>query len=243
MSLFDKFENRTVIKGVLVAVDPIHIGASEKTSLDPVGVDEGVLKNSSGNPVIPGSSLKGVVRAYYESAVRSIRGIEAACDVMDEKKCCTYGARNDIHAKGISVAESAERAYKNSCEACRLFGGREIAGKLKFKDCYAIIPEGMDRVLTEFRDGVGIDRDTGSAKKGAKYDYEIVPKGTKFDFCLIADNLDEGQKKALEFIIRYLCSEEMAVGGKTTRGLGRVRLEITERTETTADMLREQLGL
>lgn len=58
--LFDKFENRTVIKGILETVDPIHIGASEKNSLNPIEVDNGVLKDSRGLPVIPGSSLKGV---------------------------------------------------------------------------------------------------------------------------------------------------------------------------------------
>lgn len=239
--LFDKFENQTIVKGELICIDPICIGSSKKDSLNPISVDNSVLKDNTGNPVIPGSSIKGVVRSYFESVIRTVDKENGACDVMDKKKYCTCKHTEEIHAKGISAEETARRAYKYSCKTCRLFGGRELAGKLKFKDCYAVIPQGQDRIITEFRDGVGIDRVTGAARKGAKYDYEIVPKGTKFDFCLIADNLDEEQKKAFEFIKKYLCSGEMAVGGKTSRGLGRVQLNVTEEKEITADTLKQEL--
>lgn len=242
MFLFDKFYNQTVIKGELVAVDPIHIGTSAKDSLNPVEIDSSVLKDNMGNPLIPGSSIKGVVRSYYESVVRSI-DVKKACDVLDKYNYCTKEKEEEIHQKGLSAAETAELAYKYSCDACRLFGGRELAGKLKFKDCYAIIPKGKTAIITEFRDGVGIDRNTGAAKGNAKYDFEIVPKGTKFDFCLIADNLDEKQTKALDFVFEYLQSGEMAVGGMSTRGFGRVKLENVERKTVTADDLRSRLGL
>lgn len=240
--LFDKFENQTIVKGELTCIDPICIGSSKKDSLNPISVDNSVLKDSTGNPIIPGSSIKGVVRSYFESVIRTIDKEKGACDVMDKTKYCTFKYTQKIHEKGISAAETARRAYEYSCITCRLFGGRELAGKLKFKDCYAIIPDGQDRIATEFRDGVGIDRVTGAAKQGAKYDYEIVPKGTKFDFCLIADNLDDEQKKAFDFIIKYLCSGEMAVGGKTSRGLGRVQLNVTGKKEITTETLKQELG-
>lgn len=240
MMLFDTFVNQTIIMGQLVCIDPIRIGSSKSDTLNPVGIDDSVLKDGSGNPVIPGSSIKGVVRSYFESVMRSIHGEKGACDVMDNDGYCTKKYENEIHADGISALESAKRAFDNSCITCRLFGGRELAGKLKFKDSYAIIPEEQNQIITEFRDGVGIDRDTGAAKRGPKFDFEIVPKGTRFDFCLIADNLDDEQKKYLDFIKKYLTSGEMAVGGRTTAGFGRIKLDILkEHTVTKKDIERE----
>ena len=45
--LFDKFQNRTIIKGTLEAVDPIHIGASEKNSLNPTEIIAPALISTS----------------------------------------------------------------------------------------------------------------------------------------------------------------------------------------------------
>lgn len=131
------------------------------------------------------------------------------------------------------------RAYEESCEVCKLFGGRGTASKLQFKDCNFI----GEKCIYEYRDGVGIDRKTGAAKSGVKYNFEIIPKGSKFNFILIAENLDEPQKKYLDYIIKTLESGELSVGGKTSRGLGRISLEVTEKNEMNADSLKALLGL
>jgi CRISPR-associated RAMP protein (TIGR02581 family) len=225
---FNRFVNRYVITGTLLAVDPIHIGNSGNDTLEPVDVDASVLKDSAGRAVIPGSSLKGVARSLFESVIRAASGSDDydkkfACDVLDEKKCCTAEISNDEDFKAKKGAEKAQLAWDNSCVACRLFGGREIAGRLMFKDSIQRLKDG-EKPLYEYRDGVGIDRETGSAKRGAKFDYEIVPAGTEFDFCLIAENLDEEQEKYLDFVINRLRGGDIAVGGKTTRGLGRIKL-------------------
>lgn len=236
---FDKFDNKTVIKGTLVAIDPIHIGSSADSQLDPTAVDSSVLKDSTGRAVIPGSSLKGVMRSYFEAVVRGIYGSDAVCDILDKKGYCTYRITKSLKDNAnISLKEKSEKIYENSCIVCRLFGGRDMAGKLQFKDSFLI-----DEPIYEFRDGVGIDRETGAASKGVKYDFEIVPKGARFDFCLIAENLDSEQEKQLEFLIDQLKSGEIAVGGKTTRGLGRIKLcdEKIERTD--ADAIKARLGL
>ncbi len=225
--LFDRFVNRYVIKGTLKAIDPIHIGNSGSNTLNPVDVDNSVLKDSRGYAIIPGSSLKGVVRSLFESVIRSVKGTEGydkeyACDVMDNEHYCTSSVADEL--KNISEPrKKGLLAYEKSCLTCRLFGGREIAGRLMFKDCMQKVAEGESPIY-EFRDGVGIDRDTGSAKNGAKFDYEIVPAGTEFDFCLIAENISDEQTKYLDFIIKQLRSGNVSVGGKTTRGLGRIML-------------------
>ncbi len=234
--LFDKFENKYILKGVFVALDPIHIGSSAKNTLDPVDVDSAVLKDSRGYPVIPGSSVKGVVRSWFESVLRSADVY--VCDVLDNNCHCTKKGESEIK-KCNDLKKKAEMAYEYSCEACRLFGGRELAGKLQFKDCYLI----DEKPSFEFRDGVGIDRKTGAAKGTAKYDFEVISKDSEFSFYLAAENLDEKQKKYFDFIVEGLKSGELSVGGKTSRGLGRFMLKDAEIQVINADDVKKRLGL
>ncbi len=223
---FDKLVNRYVIKGELIAIDPIHIGNSGNDTINPIDVDNSVLKDSRGYAIIPGSSLKGVLRSLFESVIRKVNDTNGydkiyACDILDKDNCCTAKESKNIRTLN-NPKEKAELAYKSSCVTCRLFGGREIAGRLLFKDCVQIVEDGIP--VYEYRDGVGIDRNTGSAKPNAKFDYEIVPAGTKFDFCLFAENITKEQIIYRDFIIKQLRSGNVAVGGKTTRGLGRIKL-------------------
>lgn len=235
--LYDKFENKYVLKGKLIVTDPVHIGSSGKESLDPSNVDNSVLKDSRGIPVIPGSSVKGVVRSYFESVLRGI-GAEC-CDVLDNKECCTEKKEYKKQAKALEGNKAkAELAYSCSCDACRLFGGREFAGKIHIKDSYLIgIPS------FEYRDGVAIDRKTGAAKGNFKYDFEVVSKDSEFDFMMTAENLDEKQKKYFDFVVKTLESGELSVGGKTSRGLGGFKVVIESKETTTADDMKKLLGL
>ena len=234
--LYDKFVNKYVIKGRLIVTDPVHIGSAAKESLDPGSVDNSVLKDARGIPVIPGSSVKGVVRSYFESVLRGT-GAEC-CDVLDNRECCTEKKYKPEEKSIKGLKEKAEFAYECSCDACRLFGGREFAGKIHIKDAYLIGTPSF-----EYRDGVGIDRETGAAKRGAKYDYEVVSKDSEFDFMMTAENLDEKQKKYFDFIIHILESGELSVGGKTSRGLGGFRVEIDEKKVTTAEDMKKLLEL
>lgn len=240
--LFDVFDNRTIITGELVAVDPVHIGSSAKESLNPIDLDSPVLKDTSGNPVIPGSSIKGVVRSQFERVMRTIESSkQGSCGVFGEENCLRPDDRKKLNP---------EQLYDKSCQTCRLFGGIAVAGKLRFKDAEYISQNGK-KCQYEKRDGVGIDRDTGSVSGNAKFDYEIIPRGSRFRFTLIAENLDDEQKKQLDFVIGLLDGtlipgDYLAFGGKTTRGLGRMRLENVkkETVDQTAIMTKLQaMGL
>lgn len=233
--LYDKFVNRYTVTGKLIAIDPIHIGSSSKNSLDPIDVNNSVLKDNLGRPIIPGSSLKGVIRSYFESVLRAIDERKACMVLENNRRCCTE--KNKEKFENIEdPLEKAKAAYENSCDVCRLFGGREFAGKLQFKDCYLI-----GKPSFEQRDGVAIDRETGAAS--AKYDFEIISKDTEFEFFLTADNLDEQQEKYLDFILNAMQEGNLALGGNTTRGLGRFKLVYMQINKITADDIKNKLGL
>jgi CRISPR/Cas system CSM-associated protein Csm3 (group 7 of RAMP superfamily) len=90
--------------------------------------------------------------------------------------------------------------------------------------------------LPEIRDGVGIDRMTGAAAEGIKYDREIVPKGAKFAFAMTVEVPGECPKgvalpadldRKLGALIKALEEGRIRFGGAKTRGHGTLVLKDT----------------
>jgi CRISPR/Cas system CSM-associated protein Csm3 (group 7 of RAMP superfamily) len=90
--------------------------------------------------------------------------------------------------------------------------------------------------LVSIRDGIKIDIYTGVVQEGAKYDFQIVERGTKFSFKLeTAYSTDSLSKETLlryySTIIKMLKSNDLEcqstglrIGAKTNNGLGKVQL-------------------
>lgn len=87
-------------------------------------------------------------------------------------------------------------------------------------------------ILTEVRDGVGIDRYYSVAAEGAKYDREILPKDTKLNFAMTVEieNPEDADKTKEIFghLLEALENAELRFGGSRTRGLGKLKLELAE---------------
>lgn len=242
--LFDKFSSRIVLNGTLVAETPIHIG-TQSDSLSPLQIDSPVLKDGRGRPVIPGSSLKGVIRSIVESILSNpeVEGY-SSCSITDKDKSCSKKCKNrldEVKGDNLSDEQLANIIYETSCDTCRLFGNSYIASKIQFKDAY--LDESIEKPNFERRDGVGIDRDTGVAVTGAKYDFEIVPAGSKFKFSLICENLDDEQRAIFDMIKGFLMEGEISIGGKVSRGLGKIKLIDVEEKELKRDDIIRKYGL
>jgi len=87
----------------------------------------------------------------------------------------------------------------------------------------------IDHVGIEIRDHVGIDRRTGTAATGIKYDRQVVPSSTRFEFRLQLDlpndTTDASACRAvIAHIAKALVDGEIRIGAASTRGLGRVQL-------------------
>lgn len=89
----------------------------------------------------------------------------------------------------------------------------------------------QENLQTIIRDGVAIRRDYLSARKGLKFDYEIAPYGAFFNLNLRIHvrKGDEDKTKQLRRLMMTalldLKAGRIRVGGHTTRGLGRCRLD------------------
>jgi len=218
--VFDRFKNRFILRGTLRAETALYIGAGQE-SFTPLAVQGSLLKNVQGEPYIPGSSLKGVLRSFLESISdkgdcvccgNKLKGKRERDDKIAELK------RNGDRDDGDALL--AEYIDKNSCLACRLFGSGIMAGKLKFADAQL---ENSDAwIRTELRTGNAIDRDTHTTATSALFDTEVIPSGTKFSFRIAAENL--GREELLIFgeIVQYFTQGGISVGGRSRAGLGQV---------------------
>jgi len=114
--------------------------------------------------------------------------------------------------------------WESSCTVCRLFGSPWLASRVSFQDALLKNVNDLPR-LTEVRDGVGIDRDLGTAKKGVKFDFETVPIGSCFEIRIIVENAEDWEVGLLLLALQAMKQGELPIGGKTSRGLGWGMLE------------------
>ena len=248
MTDFYRFQNRYKITGIIKMNTPLSVGT--RPSPLPTGSDLPVIKTPEGLPYIPGSSLKGVFRSVAEQILRTLDYMEYrwngirlwACDPLDDAKRCISPKNKEemvlTHTNNGKFDDEGftQEIWENSCTACRIFGSQWIASRIHFKDVIMVNPDEMIR-LYEVRDGVGIDRDTGTAKPKLKFDFEVVPAGSKFALNIIAENVDDWEMGLILWILKAFENGDIPLGGKISRGLGWSRIEGLTIERVTADKI------
>ncbi|WP_058485138.1 type III CRISPR-associated RAMP protein Csx7 [Defluviitalea phaphyphila] len=237
--LFNKFQNKYIIKGTLYALTPLHIGSGQE-NFDPVLADNTVIRDHKGIPYIPGSSLKGTIRSYIERILYSgvYKGLNS-CLIVNEP-CVSDDdikkIKKEIKDKNLNDKKEAEEIYSKLCSVCKLFGSNYFASKIHIRD--ANLKSG-EKVYIDMRDGVAIDRDTGTENN--KYDFECVSSGSKFDFYMTVDNIEDELLEILKLIISILKNGDFRIGGKTSAGLGSIQLQEVKIYKITMDNLKTYL--
>jgi CRISPR-associated RAMP protein (TIGR02581 family) len=229
--MFDTFKNRLELTGTLTTVTALKIGAGR--SVEPTDPDVPVIKDALGRPLIPGSSFKGALRSRLESFLRSINP-EFANDPselssstwMSQVKEIKQKANDDIRDDRNRDTYITDELKLITDRASFLFGSPWLAGKLQIRD----LTVQADNWFGQYqeRDGVAIDRDTETAADARKYDFQVVPAGTIFDFKATAEHLEESELGLLMLGLMQFENEMIPLGGGRSRGLGVVKLELTE---------------
>jgi len=234
--MFDKLDNRYCLSGKLTVTGGVHVGGGVSTGT----VDMAVVRRRAGQPYVPGSSLRGVLRSAVERTLATLEP-GRGCMLFDKAShdyCPTVreSARLKIQALVDSNRLDDARqtllgdrqAEGQLCDICRLFGSPFVASKLKFSDLPAVGNPGANT-----RHGVGIDRDTGAARENIKFELEVVEgssAGLAFSFALMGENLQRVPAGNPDFALLGLAlksiSQGLTVGGKTGSGLGSCRLQI-----------------
>jgi len=213
--------NELSLEIAIMPQTPLLIKSGQKASIDPALPDMQFVRTRRRLPngevsevvYIPGSSLRGVIRAHAERLLRTLDE-KHACYVVEAKKFC-------LRQKGLKEdKESANHPYKESCYACKLFGNTEIASRVQMSDLYP-----AEDPLRESRFGVAIDRITGAVAVGP-FDLEVVTDA-RFEGRIVLRNFTAGQLGLLGAALLDIADGLVALGHAKSRGLGRVCIEFT----------------
>ena len=191
---------------------------------------------------IPGSSLKGVFRSHLEKIACSLKphvvcypfegNEEKQVDMRqrqrDYRDFCggmftQFSKQGSQDRNRKYLEEHTDRVYAASCPTCRLFGSTGFIGRLAISDAYLASNE-----IKEQRDGVGIDRLTGGASHGAKFELEVVSTGVVFETDIHLRNFEIWQLGMLFAVLQDMEDELIRIGSGRSRGLGSVRATISD---------------
>jgi CRISPR/Cas system CSM-associated protein Csm3 (group 7 of RAMP superfamily) len=183
---------RYLFEGGIILKEALHIGSGEGSER----TDAPVVRDGDGNSYIPGTSFLGIFR----NAVEKI-----APYIEDFSSCKSKG--------------NCEKKKSNEvCDTCKLFGYGSKVSKVIFSNC----TRDRDINISEIRDGVSIERisETAVPERRAKFDYEVIPKGTKFNFWIELLNPTDRDKMLFSLGFNELQNGYTGIGAKTSIGLG-----------------------
>jgi len=217
-------QGKVIIAGQLKADTGLHIGAAS-TGLEIGGVDKVVVRNPLDNmPYVPGSSLKGKLRALLERASGCAepgkmvwaKRDEVRIHLCDDPQCfvCNIFGRNN--GKQTRADTSQEFKIKNTTPTRLLVrDGKLIESSLSAAD--------TDLPYTEVKWEVGIDRITSAANPRQM---ERVPAGALFDCEMIYTIYGPDDRDNLQRVFEAMrLLEDDYLGGHGSRGSGKVSFQ------------------
>jgi len=194
----NKIAHRIYVSGILTTQGPVLVGN---------GVDENsdcdFVRDSSGLPILPGSSLAGAFRAALRDA-----------GVHDDDKDDIFGTcdSDELRQSPLTLYDATLAHTGSPDEALQMLRMRN---------------------QLRIRDSVRLEDNGRTVKDNGKFDFEVVESGVEFTFrCeLVGWSSNErtwsDRRYLLERLIDMLQTDGIGVGAKTTRGLGVVKLAET----------------
>jgi hypothetical protein len=113
----------------LTAEQPLHVGSGSKEARPPHVVLRGARVR--GRPGIPGSSLKGVLRARYEAITRSCTSLGPPSKARINSRSGIRNARLAISLPAVLRDGCTEKV---ACPACALFGRMSLRSRITVTD-------------------------------------------------------------------------------------------------------------
>ncbi|MBC8181886.1 CRISPR-associated RAMP protein [candidate division KSB1 bacterium] len=221
---FNQLVNRYIFSGELHLLEGIHIGSGYGNA----ETEACVIQTHNETPYIPGSSLRGALRSTVERIAARLDQF-TTCALIDESCNCisvkkkTMETFNKKIEKGENDADLLAWLDSNNqlCDTCKLFGSTAFASKLKVTDLF----QKASSPLSHVRFGVGIDRDTETAKENVLFDMQVVERQQVFQFEIIAENLEVNDFALLAIGLLELLNGRIHIGAKSAAGLGKCQLK------------------
>lgn len=197
-----KLEKKVIYTGTITLKTGLHIGGTN-ASLNIGGPDKFVVRNPITNiPYIPGSSLKGKMRALVEISNGETNGGKPSNNPESKagKLFGTAGDGDDKHPSRLIVRDA------------------EL-------DINATDFSNTDLPYTESKTEVAIDRVTAKANPRT---FERVPAGAKFKLNMVLNVFKGEDETALKATIKQAIKllEDDYLGGHGSRGYGQVKIDL-----------------
>jgi CRISPR-associated RAMP protein (TIGR02581 family) len=255
--MLKKLVNEAFFTLRITATGPILVKSGHATVRGPDMTPVLTFRNGQQEVFLPGSSLKGVFRSHSEKVICSLKQLvvcypfssgedkegnndqegnnkEVNLELRRKDYRDSCGAVFNQLARDEQVRKKLEDethyVYANSCPTCRLFGSTSFIGRISINDAY-LSSRGATELsngITEQRDGVGIDRLTGGASSGAKFELEVVSAGAVFETDIHLRNFEVWQLGMLFVVLQDLADELIRIGSGRSRGLGKVTAQISD---------------
>lgn len=202
----------------LECLDPILVKSGQPTIDGPDMVPVVSMRSGEREYFIPGSSLKGAFRSHTEKLIRTLKPNSVCAPYI--RRSQDADSLNDLHQSCSTALRPKQKAeaYRLSCPTCRTFGSLSFGGRLSPSDALPVGP----KPIVEERDGVAIDRFTGGAARGAKFNMLVITAGT-FRTTLTLRNFEFWQLGIVHILIEDLSQGLIRIGSGKSRGLGRVK--------------------
>jgi CRISPR-associated RAMP protein (TIGR02581 family) len=176
---------------------------------------------------LPGSSLKGAIRAHAERIVRTV-GSETNPRDNNGKKIWANDPLNDKYSylkdsKGKDLP--SHEIYQKSSFTDQMFGNTSIASRVRIEDAY---PVDVKELQIEERNGVAIDRVFGSVAVGP-FNYQVCTAG-EFKTKIHLKNFTLAQLGLIGLVLRDLNDGWFGLGFAKSRGLGTVKVKYNSAT-------------
>lgn len=207
-----KLTGYNVITGTLICETGLHIGGSAE-QIEIGGVDLPIIKHPiSGEPFVPGSSLKGKMRSQLEKELGkfSVNGEPCGCGEQDCLICKVFGPHKKPKHNLGSTRVLVRDAYFNAITKAKY---EQLA---KEKGLSYLEKKTENLVL----------RTTGTAKDPRSQ--ERVPSGAEFDIEIVIQvyDADGNGKTLIDFVKKGLNHVRNSyLGGFGSRGSGKVNFK------------------
>jgi CRISPR/Cas system CSM-associated protein Csm3 (group 7 of RAMP superfamily) len=216
-----RFVNHCTIYLTLIPDGPILI-KSGKEGADPTKPDMEFVEtyHAGGRSIyLPGSSLKGAIRAHAERIVRTV-GKER----RDPNNSDILWANDPLSDKyDYLQKKSAPDIYKLSSFTDQMFGNTSIASRVRIEDAH---PDKSQPLRIEERNGVAIDRVFGSVAVGP-FNYQVCTAG-EFHTKIHLKNFTLAQLGLIGLVLRDLDDGWFGLGFAKSRGLGTVQVKLNQ---------------
>ena len=210
--------NIHILEATLILETGLHIGGGD-SEIHIGGIDNEVIKHPvSGEPYIPGSSLKGKIRSLLEWKSGAVQEAPLGKKEYDNAQNGQQQAVKAIlQLFGISGDTQNESFQKEIGHT-----------RVSFWDC-PLNKDYADRLrednlpLTEAKSENRINRIAGTAHPRQT---ERVPAGARFDFKLTVKQFDGDEEALFDTLLQGLKLLEWdSLGGSGSRGYGKVKLQ------------------